>query len=944
MSVKEKKVNIQNNTGFVKWFSELSNKDVLIAGGKGASLAEMYNHKFPIPPGFMVTAQAYQYFIEKCHLDGKIQEIVSKIDVEDTSELTKASKQIRDLIRSASMPKELEEEITEAYNILDVGKQEIHKAGSGALQILKTSHEPPFVAVRSSATTEDLADASFAGQQESFLSVKGNRNLLLKVKDCMSSLFTARAIYYREKKGFGQTKASLAVVVQRMVDSDKSGVIFSKDPVKKEAPILIEAVWGLGEGIVSGRIQPDSYAVDSNLDEFKILEAKVANKKIAITRNSSGENTIVKLTEEKSRQQVLSTYEIKVLSQYAKKLEEYYGKPQDIEFAIEGHDIFIVQSRPITTKVSEEERGELQGEAMLFGLGASPGVASGIVKIIHSMNDLDKIKKGDVLVTKMTNPDMVVAMQKSAAIVTDDGGLTSHASIVSREMGIPAVVGTEHATEKLKEGTVITVDGYKGKVYEGRAEAREVEVNPILQTKTKIKVIVDLPDFAQRAAKSHAKGIGLVRLEGIIAISGKHPLKFVKDKNINDYISILVKGLTKIIEPFEEAWIRSSDIRSDEYRNLEGAPKDIEGNPMLGDHGIRFSLKHPDIMKAELMAIKKIAETFPHKKVGFMVPQVISVEELRKTKEIAREVNIPKNVKIGIMVETPAAVQIINDLCEEGMDFISFGTNDLTQYTLAIDRNNTEVQNLYDEMNPAVLNSLAYVIRRCKKYGVETSLCGQAGSRENMARFLVSQGIDSISVNADAAHNVSKLVAELENAAPSILVPEPPVEAIKLHRLKEEQKESQLETGQEIKVPVIQPLVQSTPPPQLAQEPPIASNPPHTNPPIANAPNIINTSNNKDIEELALSELGDDDYGPGNAEENLKKEIPPLNDAIPVESEHLKEKPKEEEIELVEDKEEKESDLSDEWKGEKTPKSPASPSSSSSESANQSAEDIFKDD
>src|SRR3989344_2135904 len=946
MSVKEKKVNIHNNTGFVKWFSELSSKDVSIAGGKGASLAEMYNHKFPIPPGFMVTAQAYQYFIEKCHLDDKIQEIVSKIDVEDTSELTKASKQIRDLIRGASMPEELEEEITEAYDILDVGKQEIIKAGSGALQILKNSHEPPFVAVRSSATTEDLADASFAGQQDSFLSVKGNRNLLLKVKDCMSSLFTARAIYYREKKGFGQAKASLAVVVQRMVDSDKSGVIFSKDPVKKAEQILIEAVWGLGEGIVSGRIQPDSYIVDSNLDEFKILELTVANKRIAIIRNSSGENTIVKLTEEKSRQQVLSTYEIKVLSQYAKKLEEHYGKPQDIEFAIEGRDIFIVQSRPITTKISEGEKGEIKGEIFLSGLGASPGVASGIVKIIHSMNDLNKIKKGDILVTKMTNPDMVVAMQKSAAIVTDDGGITSHASIVSREMGIPAVVGTEHATEKLKEGEIVTVDGYKGKVYKGKMETREVEVNPVFPTKTKIKVIVDLPDFAQRAAKSHAKGIGLVRLEGIIAISGKHPLKFVKDKNIEDYISLLVKGLTKIIEPFEEAWIRSSDIRSDEYRNLEGAPKEIEGNPMLGDHGIRFSLKHPDIMKAELIALKRIAETFPHKKVGFMVPQVISVEELRKTKEIAREVNIPKNVKIGIMVETPAAVQIINDLCEEGMDFVSFGTNDLTQYTLAIDRNNTEVQDLYNEMNPAVLNSLAYVIRRCKKYGVETSLCGQAGSREDMARFLVSQGIDSISVNADAAYNVSKLVAELENAAPSIPAPEPPVESVKLPRLKEdvkeEQKESQLETGQEIRVPVIQPLVQSTPPPQLEQ-PQIASNPPPSNPPIANNSNMPDIFNNKDIEELALSELGDEDYGPGNAEENQKKEIPPLNDAIPVESEHLEEKPKEEEIELVEDKEEKEPGLSDEWKGEKTPQSSAY-SSSSSQSANSSAEDLLKDD
>lgn len=934
---KEKKEAVKN-TGFVKWFSELSNKDVSIAGGKGASLAEMANHKFPIPPGFIVTAQAYRYFIEKCHIDTKIEEIVSKIEVEDTAELTKASEEIRELIRNAVLPRELEEEITEAYDILDVGKQEIKKAGGGALDILRTGHEPPFVAVRSSATTEDLADASFAGQQESFLNVKGKRELLIKVKDCFSSLFTARAIYYREKKGFGETKANLAVVVQRMVDSDKSGVIFSMDPVRKEGPILIEAVWGLGEGIVSGRILPDSYAVHPDLNNFKILETRISNKKVAIIRNSSGDNTIVKLGE-KSKQQVLSTYEIKILAQYAKRLEEHYGKPQDIEFAIEGKDIYIVQSRPITTKAVDGKKDQIKGDVFLSGLGASPGVSFGPVKIIHSMEELNKIKKGDVLVTIMTNPDMVVEMQKSAAIITDEGGVTSHAAIVSREMGIPAVVGTEEATKKLKDGEIVTVDGYNGKVYRGKMETKEVEVNPVVPTRTKIKVIVDLPNFAERAARSKAHGVGLVRLEGIIAESGKHPLKFVKDKNIEGYIAVLVKGLTKIVEHFEEVWIRSSDIRSDEYRNLEGAPKEVEGNPMLGDHGIRFSLKHIDIMKAELIAIKRIAESFSNKKIGLMVPQVISVDELRKTKELAAEVCVPKNVKIGIMVETPAAVQIINDLCEEGMDFISFGTNDLTQYTLAIDRNNSEVQALYNEMNPAVLNSLAYVIRRCRKYGVETSLCGQAGSREDMARFLVSQGINSISVNADAAYPVSKLVAELEKNVP----PTPPLESPvpKIKKLKEEQskvepKESQLETGDEIIVPVIEhPEPKAVPSVHIAVVEQAKGE--------VKKPEISNIPENKDIEEIALSELGDD-YEPGHTgPDTEKKDIPLLNDAIPVACEHFKEKVKEEVIEL---NEEKESGLSDEWEGEALKKQSSQTNSSNSASAGNSnastAEELVK--
>lgn len=858
---------------FVRWFSELSNKDVSVAGGKGASLAEMYNHTFPVPPGFVITAQAYQYLVEKSEIADAMKKILAPLDIEDTDELNKATQKIQELIKNAQMPKELEDAIVEAYDILDVDKQNITNAGRGALSILKTGHEPPFVAVRSSATTEDLADASFAGQQETFLNVKGNRDLLKKVKECFASLFTARATYYRQKKGFDHSKSYLAVVVQRMIDSEKSGVMFSQNPVKDDHSIVIEAVWGLGEGIVSGRIKPDHYIVGGDLEDFNILETSIAEKKIAIVRNSSGENEVVKLREERSKQQVLTTYEIKRLAQYAKQLEEHYQKPQDIEFAIEKNMIYIVQSRPITTTVNTQQRSEISGEVLLSGLGASPGVASGIVKLIYSMGDLVKIKRGDVLVTSMTNPDMVVAMQKAAAIVTDEGGLTSHASIVSREMGIPAVVGTGDATQKLKEGQIITVDGFTGRVFDGRAQTKVAEVKPIVPTRTKIKVIVDLPDYAERAAKSQVKAVGLVRLEGIIASSGKHPLKYVKEKKIEEYIAVLVKGLKKITMPFEEIWIRTSDIRSDEFRNLDGAPTEIEGNPMLGNHGVRFSLKHLDIMKAELAAIKEIADEFPLKKIGAMVPQVISVEELQKTKMLAREMSMPVNVKIGIMVETPAAVQIINQLCEEGMDFVSFGTNDLTQYTLAIDRNNAEVQDLYNEMNPAVLNSISYVIRRCRKYGVETSICGQAGSKEEMVRFLLKEGIDSVSVNADAAHTISKLIAECEKtASPQAMEERLATQAI----ISDNREENEL--------------------PLMATHP------------VA-APRAMVLE--QDIEEAVLEELGDE-YKPGGHADIEKEEIPSLNDAIPVESDHLQQP--EEEL-----KAEEEIDMSDEWNGEAKP-------------------------
>ena len=743
---------------FIKWFSELNKDSGKYAGGKGANLAEIYNLKIPVPPGFVVTAQAYDYFIEKAGLNKKISEILNKINYENTAQLDESTKQIRELIENAKFPKEMQEEVLESYSHLDV-REEDFKQSKSVMDILKTSKEPLFVAVRSSATAEDLADASFAGQQDSFVNVKGNDNLINNIKKCFASLYTARATYYRQKKKFKHEEVSLAVIVQKMVDSVKSGVIFSKDPTHKNDNIIIEAVWGLGEGIVSGAITPDKYVVSQKLETIDI---KPANKKIAITRDAGGKKVTVKLREEKSNQQVLKEYEIKKLTEIAIKLEKHYQKPQDIEFAIEGENIMIVQTRPITTMETRSEGGvELKGEAIVSGLAASPGIGVGKVKIIEDLADLSKIISGDVLVTNMTNPDMVVAMQKSTAIVTNEGGLTAHAAIVSREMGIPCVVGTQEATTKLKEGEIITVDGTNGKVYKGKvAEAKQKEVLPVTtQTKTEIKVIVDLPSFAERASKTGLKKVGLTRMEGIIAESGKHPQYFLDQKKIQDYEEVIFKGIQGIAKYFEEMWIRTSDIRSDEFQNLEGAPKDKEANPMLGMHGIRYGIKNPDVLKAELKALKRVADE--GKTIGLLLPQIISVDEVKKVKEFLKEIDFPK-AKVGIMVETPAAVQIINDLCKEGIDFISFGTNDLTQYLLAVDRGNEQVQYIYNELNPAILYQLEFVIRVCKRNKVQTSICGQAGSKKEMVKFLVEKGIDSISVNADVAKEIAEYVAELE--------------------------------------------------------------------------------------------------------------------------------------------------------------------------------------
>lgn len=833
---------MQRREDFVKWFSELSNEDISIAGGKGASLAEMYTHKFPVPPGFIITADSYRYFIDKAGIKGDIKRILDELDVDDNDALNKASKRIRDLIENSQLPDDLKDEILEAYGILD--DKDVKNAGLGASDILRTSHERPFVAIRSSATTEDLADASFAGQQESFLAVKGDVDLIEKIKKCFSSLFTPRAIFYRLKKGFDISKSYLAVVVQKMIDSDKSGVIFSKNPLKEDGNVVIEAVFGLGEGIVSGMILPDHYVINPRKD-FEVVEERVSDKRIALVRNSSGKIGEVKLTNEISKREVLNQYELKRLSQFAMQLEEHYKKPQDIEFAIGAGEFYIVQSRPITTKVKQSE-GEIGGNVLFSGLGASPGVSSGVVKIIHDMEDLSKIKRGDILVTKMTNPDMVVAMQKAAGIITDEGGVTSHAAIVSREMGIPAVVGTRVATERLKDGDIVSVDGFTGRIIEGRVEEKKAEIKQIVPTKTKIKVIVDLPDYASRAATSGLREIGLVRLESLIAVKGMHPVYFLKKNKLEEYIDLIHDGLKMMLGYFDKIWVRTSDVRSDEFKNLEGAPGTIEGNPMLGDHGIRFSLKNIDLLEAEFKAVKELADEFPGKGFGIMLPQVISVEEVEEAKKIFIESKMPGNVQFGVMVETPAAVLIIDKIIELGIDFISFGTNDLTQYTLALDRNNPDVQNLYDEMHPAVLRSIASVIKICKNNNVETSICGQAGSRPEMAKFLVEAGIDSISVNADAAEAVSHIVKGIEGNFQGTL------ENQEIPTVKEIKVNSNLAP---VKVKVITDAI--------------------------------------DEEALILRALEEDEYRPGAKKED---DIPQLNDAIPIDSGHLVEGKKNEEV------------------------------------------------
>ena len=757
---------------YVAWFKDLNKDSIATAGGKGANLAEMINAGLPVPDGFAITAQTYKEFIERTGIKDKIQDKLSGLNVDDTATLQRVAKEVQKIIIDTEIPEEMKEEIIDNYELLGAEKE--------AHDLVEAKEV--FVAVRSSATAEDLPEASFAGQQATYLNVKGNAKVMTAVRACWASLFTARAIYYRTKNKFEHDKVLISAIVQKMVNSDKAGIMFTINPsTNQEDEIVIEAVYGLGESIVSGSVNPDTYIVDKKTKEIKSM--KIKKQEWGLFRNEQGENEKQDIPDNEKERQIIPDSEIKELARLGRRIEEHYGKPMDIEWAIEKDQVLIVQARAVTTfhkeeKVEEKSTGnssaeEEAGKILVKGETASRGVYAGKVKIIKDISELNKIEKGDVMVTKMTTPDMVPAMQKAGAIVTDEGGMTCHAAIVSREMGIPCIVGTEIATKVLHDEQEITVHATRGIVYEGKIEIKEaVSVQQTagggeeIITATDIKIIADLPDLAEKAAATGADGVGLVRLEIMIANGKIHPAEYIRQDKDEDYANLLKEGIGKIAKAFQHkpVWVRCSDMRSDEYRGLQGGDKEPqETDPMIGWHAIRRLLDEPRILKAEFQAIKELHDEGLDN-VGVMLPFVIRVDEVRAAKKIMREIGLEpcKDVDFGVMIETPAACWIIEDLCKEGISFVSFGTNDLTQLTLGIDRNNSRIAKLFDEMHPAVLGEMAKVIKVCKKYGVKSSICGQAGSRPEMADFLVHQGIDSISANADAVGEIRHVVAKTE--------------------------------------------------------------------------------------------------------------------------------------------------------------------------------------
>jgi len=745
----------------VLWFKEVGKNDTPLVGGKGANLGEMTQAQIPVPPGFIVTAHTYTRFLEQAGLRPTIQELLSPLDYNDSARLQAVSEEIKSLIRGTPVPQQIAAEIKKAYRELGGGP----------------------VAVRSSATAEDLADASFAGQQATFLNVVGEDALVDAVRACWASLFEARAIFYRADKGFEHMEVAIAVPVQRMVQSSRSGVMFTLEPVTGDrSKIAIEAVFGLGEAIVSGEITPDLYVLDKA--SLRILEKRVVNQERQLVRNpkadAEGEiNIWLAVPGEQRQQQKLSDEQIVALAAIGKRVEEHYAFPQDIEWAEEGGELDILQTRPVTAlAVAEAETEEAVETAplLLSGSPASPGASVGPVRIVLSSSEIDRVKEGDILVAEMTTPDFVPAMKRAAGIVTDRGGRTCHAAIVSRELGIPCVVGAGEATTTLRADQFVTVDGSQGKVYDGRAEtrlawaaqekARQAEVADI-KTRTRVYVNLADPDLAEVVAARNVDGVGLLRAEFMIAQIGEHPQLAIDEGRSEEYIEKLADSLRKFASAFHPRPVvyRTNDFKTNEYRNLRGGEKyeEFEENPMIGYRGASRYIRDIDIFRLELEAIKRVRQDYDN--LWVMIPFVRTPEELAGVREVmVREGLEPsQNFKLWMMAEVPSNALILDKFLDVGIDGISIGSNDLTQLILGIDRDNARFAAEFDERNEAVILALEQLIRTAKRRGVTSSICGQAPSDyPDLTQKLVEWGITSISVNPDVIDKTRQIIADAE--------------------------------------------------------------------------------------------------------------------------------------------------------------------------------------
>jgi pyruvate,water dikinase len=738
----------------ILWFKEINKNDLLLVGGKGANLGEMYNNNIPVPNGFVVTSTAYFDFINKTSIAHKIKTELTGLNVNNSKELFEVSKRIQHAFLSAEIPDYLKKEIRDYYHNL-------------------SGEYDKKVAVRSSATAEDLPEASFAGQQETFLNIVGYKNVIQNVLKCWASLFEPRAIFYRTEKGFSHLKVGIAVPVQLMVESEVAGIMFTINPLTNNPDeISIEAAFGLGQPIVSGEITPDAYVVVKN-------SLKIKSKNIVKQTTMLSEKGNVEVSNVYSNSQKLDDSYIEKLAELGKKIELHYGTPQDIEWSFERKHLYIVQTRPVTTVKNTSEYKQLgevriSSKVLLKGTAASPGIAHGKVKILKSAKDLDKIQEGDILVTEMTSPDFVPAMKRAAAIVTEKGGRTSHAAIVSRELGLPAIVGCEMVLQILEDGEEITVDGSHGFIYQGNVVPNVKEnlkkvTKTNLKTATKIYVNLAEPELAKKISAREVDGVGLLRAEFMIAEMGTHPKKYIEDKMEAEFVEKLSEGITEFAENFSPRPViyRATDFKTNEYRNLKGGEKyeQEEPNPMIGFRGASRYIENSDVFKLEIEALKKVRNKNGFKNVHIMIPFVRTVSEYTEIKKLLSENGLARSstFKIWIMVEVPSTVIMLEDFIKEGLDGVSIGSNDLTMLILGVDRDNYKVANIYDENNEAVLWALEKIVTTCASHGITSSICGQAPSEyPELVEKLVDWGITSVSVTPDVIEKTREIVFDAE--------------------------------------------------------------------------------------------------------------------------------------------------------------------------------------
>lgn len=750
---------------------DLGVDDIPIAGGKAANLGELTSAGFEVPPGFVLTTESYDYFLESNGLGDLLATVMENLDVSSDEKVQEASVNIRRAFEVGKIPEDLEELIISEYE----------KLGNGS---------NPLVAVRSSATAEDLPTASFAGQQDTFLNVSNPQSLLESIKRCWSSLFTPRAIAYRVQKGFDHASVKLAVVVQRMISSDRSGIMFTVDPNSELPHIIIEAGYGLGEALVGGKVTPDTYCVDKF--HRKILNKRISNQTWMLIRGESGECMRMEVPSEITKEQKITDKQIYELAEIGNQIEMHYNKPMDIEWCIEKDQIYIVQARPITTLSNDEkkmhscnveggkEELESQRTILVKGLGASPGIAGGPVKIFSEEMSLDEVKEGDVMVTQMTTPDMVPAMTRAAAIVTDEGGMTCHAAIVARELGIPCVVGASDATKVLKDGMMVTVHGQMGVVYEGVEKEKKdapstapVAVASVPVTATKIMVNIGVPQKAEEYAQLPVQGVGLMRIEFLFtSYIQEHPCALIEQGRSQELIDNLANGIAMVGKAFypRPVVLRTSDFKTNEYHDMKGGSKyePKESNPMIGWRGCSryVSESYREAFMCELRAVKKARDEMGLRNIWVMLPFVRTLEELDKIEAMMKEVGLYRgnDFKLYLMAEVPVIVFMAEEFAER-CDGFSIGSNDLTQLTMGADRDSDVLGKMgyFDERNEAIKRAISHLIRSAHKKGIPVSICGQGPSvYPEFAEFLVREGIDSISLNPDTVLSTIRHVAAAE--------------------------------------------------------------------------------------------------------------------------------------------------------------------------------------